>query len=113
MDFGERLKDLRETRGFTLEEVGKYIGKDKSTVLRYETGYVDIKRHIAIKLSELYQVSPTYILGWTDSLPEQVRPMNLLEPDLAENFQSLNKDGQKMLMEYSDFLVKTGKYMKK
>jgi len=68
MNLGERLKKLREMRNLTLEEVGNHIGVNKATVQRYESGNIDIKRHIAIKLAEIFKVSPTYIMGWTDNI---------------------------------------------
>ena len=67
MNIGLRLKDLRETAGLTQEEVGNSIGVTKATVNRYETGEIDIKRTIAIKLGNLFDVPPAYIMGWTDA----------------------------------------------
>lgn len=67
MNIGFRLKELRERNALTQEEVGKSIGVTKATVNRYETGEIDIKRTIAIKLGDLFDVSPAYIMGWTDN----------------------------------------------
>ena len=67
MDIGSRLKELREARGLTLEQVGSYVGVNKATVQRYEIGNIDIKRNVAIKLAECLGTSPSYIMGWTDN----------------------------------------------
>ena len=53
MNIGQRIKALRELRGLTLEQVGNYLNVNKATVQRYETGDIDIKRTVAIKLSEI------------------------------------------------------------
>lgn len=64
MNIGERIKALRENLNLTLEDVGDYIGVNKATVQRYESGNIDIKRNIAIKLSEILKTTPSYIMGW-------------------------------------------------
>ncbi len=79
MDIGGRIRELRENLKLTQEEVGKRIGVTKATINRYETGEIDIKRTVALKLSELFNVSPAYIMGWSDSpvdLPKGAEPYN-------------------------------------
>ena len=66
MNVGSRIRQLREQRGFTLEEVGVAIGVTKATVQRYESGEIDIKRTVAIRLAEILNTSPAYIMGWSD-----------------------------------------------
>lgn len=72
MNIGLRLKELRETRGLTLEQVGEFVGVNKATVLRYESGEIDIKRTMAIKLSECLNVTPAFIMGWTDNPNKEI-----------------------------------------
>lgn len=75
MDIGARIKQLRERQGLTLEQVGAYVGVNKATVQRYESGEIDIKRNIAIKLAEILHTEPSYIMGWSDALlPENSIP---------------------------------------
>ena len=66
MKIGLRLKQLRESKNMTQEDVGNLIGVTKATVNRYETEEIDIKRTIAIKLSKVFDVSPAYIMGWDE-----------------------------------------------
>lgn len=75
MDIGARIKQLRERRGLTLEQVGEHVGVNKATVQRYESGEIDIKRNVAIKLAEVLGADPAYIMGWTEELPDNVIPM--------------------------------------
>lgn len=75
MDIGARIKQLRDRRGLTLEQVGEYVGVNKATVQRYESGEIDIKRNVAIKLAEVLHSDPAYIMGWADELPDNVIPM--------------------------------------
>lgn len=38
---GERIKQVREERGITQEELAKCLGLNKSTIQRYETAKID------------------------------------------------------------------------
>ena len=58
MNIGDRIRNLREKCSLTQEEVGKKIGVTKATVNRYETGEIDIKRTIAIKLADVLNTTP-------------------------------------------------------
>jgi transcriptional regulator with XRE-family HTH domain len=66
MNLGQRLKHLREKSNLTLEEVGKQIGVNKATVQRYESGVLDVTRKMAIKLADILQTTPAYIMGWSE-----------------------------------------------
>lgn len=79
MDIGARIKRLREGLGLTLEQVGEYVGVNKATVQRYESGEIDIKRNVAIKLSEVLHADPAYIMGWTEEPVSNVIPMPNLQ----------------------------------
>lgn len=60
IDLEQRRKEL----GLTLEEVGKFVGVSKSTVKKWETGYIDnMKRDKIALLSQILKVSPLAILG--------------------------------------------------
>lgn len=74
MEIGERIKSLREFKKLTQEQVGHAIGVNKATVNRYETGVIDIKRTVAIKLAEVLETSPSYLMGWED-YPFQLKEM--------------------------------------
>ena len=64
---GERLKLLRKQHRMTLEEVAKYLGIGRPTVYKYETGdVVSIPSDKIEQLAMLYDVSPAYIMGWSD-----------------------------------------------
>lgn len=80
MNIGQRIKSLRESNGLTQEELGKAIGVNKATVNRYETGVIDIKRTVAIKLAEALHTSPAYLMGWEEAVKE-LPPEDLFKGD--------------------------------
>ena len=61
---GERLKQLRLLHGMTQTEVSELLGVTHPTIVRYEKGEVGaMKASVIAKLSEIFHVSPTYIIG--------------------------------------------------
>lgn len=113
MNIGNRLKELREARGLTLEQVGAYVGVNKATVQRYEIGNIDIKRNVAIKLAECLGTSPAYIMGWTDDSSAATSPaISGQLKALAEALAELNDEGREKLLDYAADLVASGRYIK-
>lgn len=111
MNIGERLRNLREKNSLTQEEVGKRIGVTKATVNRYETGEIDIKRTIAIKLSEVFDVSPAYIMGWIDEEnpeTEDTQP----DPDLVvlDAYRLLDTEDKAEIRGEMKHMLKADKY---
>lgn len=71
MDFKDRLRELRLSRGLTLQQVADYVGLQKAAIYKYEHGLtVNPKRSLIEKLAVLFQVSPSYLLGINDDEEE-------------------------------------------
>lgn len=65
MNIGDIIRTRRIELGLTLEEIGAYVGVGKSTVKKWESGYIkNIKRDKIALLSEALKLSPlTFITG--------------------------------------------------
>lgn len=64
MDIGEKIKSRRKELGLTLEDIGKAVGVSKSTVKKWETGYIkNMKRDKIDLLANILQISPLDIIG--------------------------------------------------
>lgn len=74
MTTGERIKTLRKEHNLTQEELGKMLGVQKAAIQKYEKGTVkNIKRDSLIKLAQILDTTPEYILGW-DDFPSNTEP---------------------------------------
>ncbi len=72
MTTGERIYELRKKLNLTQAELGEKIGVQKAAIQKYEKGTVkNIKRDALIKLSEVLETTPEYLLGWED-MPKNV-----------------------------------------
>ena len=61
-----RLRDLREDKDLTQQEVANYLNMKQSQYSRYERGLRDIPTDMLISLARLYSTSTDYILGLTN-----------------------------------------------
>ena len=64
MGTGDIIKKLRKEYNLTQEQLGEKIGVQKSAIAKYENGRVEnLKRSTIEKLANIFNVSPSYILG--------------------------------------------------
>ncbi|MBR3591628.1 MAG: helix-turn-helix domain-containing protein [Clostridia bacterium] len=67
MEIGKILKQRRLELKLTLEDVGNAVGVGKSTVKKWEDGYIaNMKRDKIASLASVLQISPSVIMGWND-----------------------------------------------
>lgn len=85
MEIGERIKQKRKALGLTLEEVGKAVGVSKSTVRKWETGYIaNMRRDKIPKLASVLQTTPAELMGWEE-------PEAPVAPDPPERWKNAEK----------------------
>jgi len=75
MIWNQRIRELREKHHYTLLEVSKRLGVSEATAQRYESesGIKNIPYEQIIKYANIFNVSPSYIMGWDDA-PAQDLP---------------------------------------
>ncbi len=83
MTIGDRVKKLRTEKGITQSELAEKLGyKSKTSVAHIENGR-DIPRSMVVKLSELLDTSPAYLMGWEDEPPAPAEPVKPAQHDLT------------------------------
>lgn len=61
-----RIRDLREDKDFTQEQLGEAIGVSQRTYAYYESGQRMLPPQILCALADFYHVSVDYLLERTD-----------------------------------------------
>lgn len=105
-----KLKELRQKRGLTLEQVAEKLGTSKQTIHRYENGVIANIPHDKIeKLASVLGTAPSELMGWGEIiypydniLPIKKKNLPIIgtiacgEPIYAEeeygNFVTINSD---------------------
>jgi len=68
VEMKEIIRERRILLDLTLEDIAKAVGVSHTTVQRWETGEIeDIKGSKIKALARILQVTPGYLMGWTDN----------------------------------------------
>ena len=101
VDFGYRLKIVREEKGLKREDVAKQIGTSAAIIGRYErnerTPSVDIAKNIA----EVLEVSLDYLVGDTTVLLKDKKMLYRIEL-----LQKINPDYKDRILYMLDVMLK-------
>ena len=97
----QRIKNLRQEKGLTLEQVAEVVGVGKSTVRKWETGMIaNMRRDKIADLAKALGTTPAYLMGWNE---KEESPS---EPELTEGekmmlalFRQIPKDRQPEALE--------------
>ena len=63
VEFGNRIKTLRQKNSFTQSQLAERLGVTKSVISAYETGLRMPSYDILISLARIFKVSTDYLLG--------------------------------------------------
>lgn len=113
MDLKDKILARRQELGLTLEDVAKVVGVGKSTVRKWETGYIEnMRRDKIAKLAEALHTTPADLMGWEDApAPAEVIPFPVREIDGI--YDALNEAGQTELCNYGRYLTTVDMYKAK
>lgn len=117
MSIGKRIKERRKELRISADELAKRLGKDRSTIYRYEKGDIenmplDVLEPIAAALN----TSPSYLMGWEKAIeqaPKEIaeRHFELIMDedidDIFDDFRSLNAAEKKIVKDLVHSLAKT------
>ena len=101
MTIGQRIKEARERRDMTLDEVAKRCGTTKQTIFKYENEIVtNIPYDKIVLLSNALDVSPSYLFGWPE---KENSPTDLQlsegEKVLLDLFNRVPEDKQQLVLQ--------------
>lgn len=65
--FAKRLKELKKESGLTYKQIAEELGLVRSTVCKYTKGDItNVTLNMVVKIADFFQVSPSWLAGWTD-----------------------------------------------
>lgn len=65
MSIGQRIKLLRTKRGISIDELATKLGKNRTTVYRYENGDIEnLPLEILNPLADALDTTPAHLMGW-------------------------------------------------
>ena len=87
MTIGQRMKQRRKELKMSADELGSRLGKDRSTIYRYEKGDIEnLPLDILEPIAEALQTTPQYLMGW-----EKVQKKNDALTDIVVRMRTDNE----------------------
>lgn len=72
MTVGERIKKRRRKLKLPITTVAEALGKDKTTVYRYESNFIeDLPSSVIEPLARALRTTPAYLMGWSEELTDK------------------------------------------
>jgi transcriptional regulator with XRE-family HTH domain len=109
----QKIKDLRQQRGMTLEQVANIVGVGKSTVRKWETGMIaNMKRDKIAALAQALGTTPAYLMGWKEETKEETNSPDQIELTEGEEmllklFRQIPEENRAMVLEMIRAAVKS------
>lgn len=100
MNIGYRIKQRRKELGMSADKLGEILGKDRSTIYRYEKGDIEnLPLDILEPIAKALNTTPAHLMGWKDDVKKP--PINITEGEqaLLDLFRMLPEEAQKMYLE--------------
>ena len=100
----QRIRELRQSKNLTLEQVADVVGVGKSTVRKWETGMIaNMRRDKIAALAKALGTTPAYLMGWEEEQSEKSspdeRPLNEGEKTLLDLFNRVPEDQQQLVLQ--------------
>lgn len=103
----EMLKQLRQSRKMTQQDVAQFLGVDRSTYVKYERGTSDPPTATLVRLADYFNVSVDFLLGHAAavSVPGQAAAvqLNAADAELLRKFHALDDMAQARILNSLDF----------
>lgn len=72
MEIGQRINARRKELKMSADELAKRLGKDRSTIYRYEKGDIEnLPLDILEPIAEALETTPAYLMGWQKQIEEK------------------------------------------
>ena len=116
-DMAQKIKDLRASKGLTLEQVADVVGVGKSTVRKWETGMIaNMRRDKIAALANALGTTPAYLMGWKEDDEPETKKDSPDELQLTEReirmlalFRQIPEDRQESALDVLEVFLKMRK----
>lgn len=103
-----RIKELREEKNLTQEDVSKALNTTRTNIGRWEKGENEPTSGFLIKLADFFECSVDYLLGRSDdfgnvTIKEKSAELTPDEKKLLALFQNIPLDRQKEVIGFAEY----------
>lgn len=100
MNIGKRIKARRKELGMSADKLGEILGKDRSTIFRYEKGDIEnLPLDILQPIAKALNTTPTYLMGWEDKKTTPDDKLTEGEKMILDLFRQIPEEQQQVFLE--------------
>lgn len=109
IEIGNRIKNARNLRNATLDDIAKKVGVAKSTIQRYENGKINtIKIPVVESIALALNVNPSWLVGKSEEMELPAQKV----PEIIQYYEALNDIGKYVATERVKELTEVPRYIK-
>lgn len=118
MNIGQRIKERRIELGISADKLGSILGKNRSTIYRYENGDIEsMPLDILKPIADALHTTPAWILGWDEEQIDEIYNVQMEANEFDENKEPLKlilEDIWNMNLNYEELseVLEFAKYIK-
>lgn len=108
MTIGNRIKILRSRLGMSIDELAEKLGKNRTTVYRYENGDIEnLPLGTLDPLATALGTTPAYLMGWESKIKisDSVYLRHIDRWHKEFGSRAFTDDEHEKLIEYGHFLI--------
>ena len=102
MDIGKKIKLRRKELNLSADELALILGKDRSTIYRYEKGDIEsLPLDILAPIAKALRTTPAYLMGWESE--KESKTASDLDKEFYELLSGMSESDKEWLLD----LIKT------
>jgi transcriptional regulator with XRE-family HTH domain len=107
MTIGDRIKNRRKFLKMSADELGKRLGKDRSTIYRYEKGDIEnLPLDILEPIAYALETTPQYLMGWEEkTAPEIGSGLSKAKQQLLDLAENCSEDEAERLLQVFELIL--------
>lgn len=104
MSIGNRIKDRRKFLKMSVDDLAEEIGKNRTTVYRYENGNIEnLPTSILEPLAIALKTTPEYLIGWEDDPVDYEQLLDEMGESIPYDFCSDELDSRERAKKWLNF----------
>jgi len=109
LDLPNKLKKLRQSRGWSQGQLGKKLSVNVQRVSKYERGIISPPLNMVVKIASVFEVSLDYLLRNENNVAvNKIKNQELLKR--IEEIENLEDEDQRVLTVLLDAFIKKRKF---
>ena len=98
-DTGGKIKEIRESRSLTQDQLAELASLNRVTIAKYESGKVEPGAHALSRIADALEVSTDVLLGRDEEKePTTIQPQTIEARSVSAGMDKLSKEQRELIL---------------